>query len=154
MKYRITHDYGQMIRFKILNSGKPMTETRLQSEILRALGSHPDVRMFRNTVGQAWMGRATYSGSRVTIEFPKRVTFGLCPGSGDLIGFRSYEVRPEDVGRRLAVFTSVEVKTPRGATQDNQITWRDVLRERGGIAIIARSPDEAMHGVLDWRLGV
>ena len=115
-----------------------MSEIRIQSEILRALGSHPDVRMFRNTVGQGWVGRATHTGNRVIIEFPKRVTFGLCPGSGDLIGFRCYEVRPEDVGRRLAVFCSVEVKTPRGSTQDNQVTWRDVLIERGVIAIIAR----------------
>ena len=131
-----------------------MSETRIQSEILRALGSHPDIRAFRNTVGEGWVGRSTHNGSRVTIDFPKRVTFGLCPGSGDLIGFRSYEIRPEDVGKRIAVFTSVEVKTPRGTTQDNQITWRDVLRERGGIAIIARSPDEALHGVLDWKVGL
>ena len=132
-----------------------MSETRIQSEILRALGSHPDIRAFRNTVGEGWVGKvAKHSEGFVTLAFPKRVTFGLMPGSGDLIGFRSYEIRPEDVGKRIAVFVSCEVKTPRGSTQDNQITWRDVLRERGGIAIIARSPDEAMHGVLDWRVGL
>ena len=129
-----------------------MSETRIQSEILRALGSHPDIRAFRNTVGQGWVGKvARHAEGFVTLAFPKRVTFGLMPGSGDLIGFRSYHVQPDDVGRRIAVFTSVEVKTPRGSTQDNQITWRDILRERGGIAIIARSPEESLHGVLDWR---
>lgn len=80
-----------------------------------------------------------------------RVTFGLVPGSGDLIGFRSYTIRPEDVGKTVAVFTSVEVKRPsRAHTQANQIAWRECVRQRGGIAIISSCPDQALTEVVSW----
>jgi hypothetical protein len=40
------------------------------------------------------------------------VSFGLCKGSADLIGYRTITITPEMVGQQVAVFTSIEVKTP------------------------------------------
>lgn len=120
-----------------------MNESPVQSAILLALGSQRDIRMFRNLVGEGFVGIPPHK--------LQRVTFGLVPGSGDLIGYRSYTIRPEDVGRTIAVFTSVEVKRPRNShTQKNQLAWRDSVQSRGGIAIISKSPAEALHDVLSW----
>ena len=122
-----------------------MTESLLQSQILRALGSHPDIRAFRNLVGSGFVG--------VPPDRLRRVTFGLAPGSADLVGFRCYEIRPRDVGKRIAVFTSVEIKRPRKShTAQNQRDWQAAVIDRGGIAIIATNPTQALHGVLDWIL--
>jgi hypothetical protein len=49
------------------------------------------MRLWRNNIGLAF-----YQG--------KYVQYGLAPGSGDLIGFRSVTITPEMVGQRVAVF--------------------------------------------------
>ena len=58
------------------------------------------LRMFRNTVGAC----ATAAGGWIQ--------YGLSIGSSDLIGWRSVEVTPEMVGKRVAIFAAVEVKRP------------------------------------------
>lgn len=108
-----------------------MSEKAIQSRILLVLGSKPGIRIFRNTVG---VGR-TPDGSIVR--------FGLCPGSGDLIGWTETTVTPEMVGRKVAVFTSVEVKSDKGKLRHDQENWLKVIQVAGGFAIVARSPEEA-----------
>lgn len=61
------------------------------------------------------------------------IKFGLCVGSSDLVG-----IAPG--GRFLAV----EIKTPKGRATPEQLRFIDAVRKRGGIAGIARSPDEAL----------
>lgn len=106
-----------------------MTETSIQSRILRALGSRPDTRLFRNQVGVGWVGKP----DRLT-----RVSFGLHPGSSDLIGWRTITITPEMVGKRVAVFLGIEVKTDSGRLRPNQINWDQRLREAGGASVIVR----------------
>ena len=121
-----------------------MTESQVQAAILLALGGDPQVRMFRNLVGSGFVG--------VPPDGLRRVTFGLAVGSGDLIGLRSYTVTPEDVGKTVAVFSSVEVKRPRNSrTAANQKLWRDMVRGRGGIAVIAKSAESAVNEVMNWK---
>ena len=103
-------------------------ETTLQQQIRLALGTHPEARIFRNQVGSLPDPR---SG--------RLVTFGLAKGSADLIGWRTITVTPEMVGRRLAVFTSIEVKTPTGRLRPEQQAWLGVVRSAGGVAGVARS---------------
>ena len=69
--------------------------------------------------------------------------FGLHAGSADLIGWKTITITPHHVGREIAVFVSVEVKTPTGKVSPAQENWRLVVRQAGGIAVIARSPEEA-----------
>jgi hypothetical protein len=74
-------------------------------------------------------------------------TFGLCPGSADLIGWRAITVTPEHVGQTLAVFLSIEVKTDKGKPSTEQLRWQKVVQQHGGIAMIARSAEEAEAGL-------
>jgi len=109
-------------------------ETRLQQEIRLALGLRADLRLYRNQTGQ--------------LPDPKTgrpVQFGLARGSADLIGWRTVVVTPDMVGQRLAVFTSIEVKTPRGRLTPEQHNWLHAVRTAGGIAGVARSVADAIH---------
>jgi len=107
-------------------------ETTLQQKIRLALGTRTDLRLFRNQVGQLpdpCTGRP--------------VQFGLARGSADLIGWRTITVTPEMVGQRIAVFTSIEVKTPNGQVKPEQHAWQRTVSAAGGIAGIARSVQDA-----------
>jgi hypothetical protein len=107
-------------------------ETTLQQQIRLALGTRPDARLFRNSVGSL---ADPYTG--------RLVTFGLARGSADLIGWRTVVVTPDMVGQRLAVFTSIEIKTPTGRIAPAQQHWLGAVRSAGGIAGIARSVADA-----------
>lgn len=70
---------------------------------------------------------------------------GLCaPGSSDLIGWTTIIVTPDMVGRKLAIFTAVEVKTEDGVVDPDQYKFIDVVTEAGGFAGVARSPQDAL----------
>ena len=122
-----------------------MTESQIQAEILRALGSRPDVRLFRNTCGTGWSGQhVSGAGNVVTIGNARFIRYGLTPGSADLIGWQAVTVTPEMIGRKLAVFTSIEVKAhATGRLTPEQDNWRRVVSSAGGAAGVARSVAEA-----------
>lgn len=129
-----------------------MSESKIQSEMRLRLGSQADIRIFRNLVGEAWVGPSKREGNRVVIDFAKRVRFGLCPGSADLIGITSYRITPDDVGKIVGVFTSVEVKAAANSSiRDNQHPWRQMVDDRGGIALISHQPSEALYIVQKWK---
>jgi len=121
-----------------------MTESQTQAEILRALGSRPDVRLFRNSCGLGWSGQlVSRIGDRVTLANARPIRYGLTPGSADLIGWQRITVTPEMVGHKLAVFTSIEVKAAHGRLTPEQDNWRRVVQSAGGAAGVARSVAEA-----------
>ncbi len=108
-------------------------ETDLQQRIRLALGTRSDLRLFRNQVGQLPDPRTG-----------RPVQFGLARGSADLIGWRTITITPEMVGQQLAVFTSIEVKTPTGRIRPEQHAWLGAVRSAGGIAGVARSVADAV----------
>ena len=108
------------------------SETHLQQEIRLALGTKPDLRLYRNNCGSLPDPRTG-----------RLVTFGLARGSADLIGWRTITITPDMVGQQLAVFTSIEVKTPTGRIRQEQQAWLDTVQTAGGIAGIARSIRDA-----------
>ena len=72
------------------------------------------------------------------------IRYGLAnPGGADLIGWTSVEVTPDMVGRRLAVFTAVEVKTATGRPTLEQTRFIEAVKRAGGLATIARSEADA-----------
>jgi hypothetical protein len=72
------------------------------------------------------------------------VSFGLCKGSADLIGWTTRTITPEMVGQKIAVFTSIEVKSSSGRVKPEQQQWLNAVQAAGGIAGVARSVGEAM----------
>ena len=109
-----------------------------------ALGGRSDVRVFRNTVGAGWMGDAKrLGGGSVLIERARYVTFGLAPGSSDLIGWHSIIVTPEMVGQRVARFLAPELKTAHGPAREQQSKFIRAVNESGGAAGLVRSIPDA-----------
>lgn len=104
------------------------SETTLQNEIRLELGKRKNVRLFRNNVGQIG-----------------GLSFGLCVGSSDLIGFQSVTVTPEMVGQKIAVFTAIEVKTQKGKVSPAQAKFVEMVRKFGGIGAIVRSVDDVIE---------
>jgi hypothetical protein len=107
-----------------------MSEQAIQQQIRLELSRGP-VRLWRNNVG------------RLLDQNGRMVTFGLCPGSADLIGYSTVTITPDMVGQTVAVFTAVEVKAPRGRVRPEQAAWLEHVRAAGGRAGIARSVSEA-----------
>ena len=113
-----------------------MTEQRIQQEIRLAI-SHGDTKVFRNNTGT------------LRDQHGRPVQFGLCKGSADLIGWRTVTVTPEMVGTQVAVFLSIEVKTPTGRLRPEQQQWMDAVQAAGGIAGVARSVEDALRIVTE-----
>jgi hypothetical protein len=105
-------------------------ETIVQNEIRLAISS-PSVRMFRNNVGA------------FKNEAGRLVEYGLGKGSSDLVGFVVREITPEMVGKSIAVFAAIEVKTNSGRVSNTQKAFIDMVRNKGGLAGVARSIDDA-----------
>ena len=108
-------------------------ETELQNQI-RVAVSKGLQRLWRNNVGVA---HYRYRGKH------RKVRFGLCEGSSDLIGYKSMTVQPWMVGQKLAVFVALEVKTPLGQPTTAQTRFLDHVLEAGGIAGLVRSVEDA-----------
>ena len=113
-----------------------MSEQRIQQEIRLAV-SHGPVRLYRNNTGT------------LRDQHGRPVSFGLCKGSADLIGWTIRTITPEMVGSQVAVFTSIEVKSATGRLRPEQKQWLDVVQAAGGIAGVARSVDEALRITTD-----
>jgi len=91
-------------------------------------------RLWRNNTGQAWQGKPLWTGDLLILRGPRPINFGLCKGSSDLIGYTKVKVTEDMVGKEMAVFTAVEVKTARTKATNEQETFLKVIRDAGGLA--------------------
>ena len=108
------------------------SEQSIQQHI-RLTCSTGATRLFRNNTGT------------LRDQHGRPVSFGLAKGSADLIGWRTVTITPEMVGQQVAVFTSIEVKTPTGRVKPEQQQWLDAVQAAGGIAGVARSVEDALR---------
>jgi hypothetical protein len=111
------------------------SEHEIQQRIRLACG-RGTVRLWRNNTGA------------LVDQQGRFVRFGLCKGSSDLIGLRSLEITPELVGQRIAQFVALEIKTGSGTVSPEQQAFLHLVQERGGVAAVCRSVEEA-RTVLD-----
>lgn len=112
-------------------------------KLIQLAASKAGAKMFRNNTGVGWVGQVRrLSDGSIHILNPRPLEAGLCVGSSDLIGWQSVTITPEHLGKKLAVFTAIEVKAGTKPTPD-QLTFIENVRKGGGIAGIARSPEEA-----------
>lgn len=121
-----------------------MSEKTIQSQIMLA-ASQAGATVFRNNVGNGVLGQvAKQDGGQFHIVNGRRVQFGLCPGSSDLIGWRRVRITPDMVGGHVAVFLALEVKTATGKPTPEQVNFISAVRKAGGLAGVVRSVDEAL----------
>lgn len=93
-------------------------------------GLIPGVRLFRNNVGAA----KAQSG--------QWIKFGLHKGSSDFIGWRSVVITPDMIGKRIAQFIGVEIKTPTGRISPEQQGFLEEVNEWGGKAVVISNASE------------
>lgn len=131
-------------------------EGKFIAEVLQRHASRPDVRLFRNHVGDAWHGKllliAEYPmhyhllpGDAV-LRGARRIKAGLAPGSADLIGIRA-EQGAEACCEPFGRFVSIELKTPGVDEQKNQTAWGRMVTTLHGVHVLARTMDD-VDGVL------
>jgi hypothetical protein len=108
------------------------SEQQIQQHI-RIACSNGDTRLFRNNTGTLRDANG------------RPVQFGLCKGSADLIGWKRVTITPEMVGQQVAVFLSIEVKTPTGRLRPEQQQWLNAVQAAGGIAGVARNVEDAQR---------
>ena len=139
-----------------------MFESEIQDRARLAIGKLAGATLLRNNVGTGWQGdikqitgvsTVTLTKGTIVIKNPRPLHAGLSIGSGDLIGWRTITILPEHVGMKIAVFTSVEMKTPIGRARQNQKNWCRLVQEAGGIAGFARSPEDAIRIATSMDLG-
>lgn len=123
-----------------------MKESDIQNKIRLALSRHGSNVMFRNNVGQAWAGKAKrLPSSDVLIQDPYPITFGLCTGSSDLIGYTSVIITPDMVGKKVAIFTALEVKRPMSQPSPAQRQFIARVRQDGGRAGVCTNDHSAIQ---------
>ncbi len=104
-----------------------------ESDIMRLIqmkASALGARLFRNNVGALQNIQGMW------------VKFGLGVGTSDLIGWRTRVITTDMVGKSVAIFTAIEVKSQAGKLTAEQRDFLAAVRASGGIAIEARSVDD------------
>lgn len=135
-------------------------EHSLQNQIRNELAGQALI--FRANVGQAWTGSAKRLPSGAVlpayerlpngdllVHNPRPFSTGLPPGFSDLFGLVSVTITPDMVGQKLAVFTALEVKAPRGKPTENQTNFLQAVNDNGGRAGVVRTVEEAVRIALN-----
>jgi len=132
-----------------------MKENNILKLILLAISKHTRATLFRNNTGTGWVGKTKRAqGGGIYIESPRPLAAGLCLGSSDLIGYTEKEITPDMVGKKIAIFTAVEIKKDQWAkTSAEQIRFIENVQKAGGIAGLAKSPEEAVRLINFYRYG-
>lgn len=108
-----------------------MSESEIQDAVRLELGREPDLVLWRNNIGMAWMRNGT------------PVKFGVGgPGGADLIG----------VYRGL--FVAIELKTPIGRQSKEQRQYQQLVERKGGVYVVIRSVDDARSWLAEMRAKV
>jgi hypothetical protein len=122
-----------------------VSETQFRIDVFKEINSRPDTRLFRNNVGLGWVGELVNKTPQcVTLKNPRPVKFGLHVGSADLVGWKSVTITPDMVGKRVAVFLSVETKSLKGTKHIEQINWSEQVRRNGGLSGFAKTIPEVL----------
>ena len=114
-----------------------MKELNIQKTI--QLHAPSNVRLLRNNTGRAWQGIPFSHAGQQCLKQLRPINFGLSVGSSDLIGWTTIEITAEMVGRKLAIFTAIEVKTEKGRLTKAQQNFIEQVHNAGGIAGVCRS---------------
>lgn len=128
-----------------------MKEAPIQRQIMLAASALGTL-IFRNTVSGCVLGKfermrkdgpVMLKEGDYIVRQGRPAMCGLAEGSADLVGLRTVEITTDMIGKKVAQFVSIEVKSPAGPIKKNQQNWLRVMREKGACAGIVRSIVEA-----------
>lgn len=110
----------------------------------------PSVRLFRNNIGKVWTGAVVSMRDRhLILSNPRPFHAGLIKGSSDLIGWNTVTVSQEMVGKKVAIFTAVEIKTGSVKITPEQKVFIENVNRAGGIAGIVYDETQALNLIKD-----
>jgi hypothetical protein len=121
-----------------------MSEIHIQHDIMRALGTMPFCRIWRQNVGMGYsyhqvkqlIGMVSAVQLQSALSFARTmrpISYGV-PGMPDIGGVLID-------GRSLGI----EVKTATGRQSSEQIAYQKMMTKFGGLYIVARSADDALN---------
>lgn len=118
-----------------------MNETNIvRSGLLAA--SRLGARMFRQNVGQGWIGQSQKKPNGDVVIKQARPFHAGFEGLLDTSGFVSVVVTQDMVGQTIARYSEIEYKTETGRVSDIQRARIKLVRSFGGLAGVARSDDD------------
>lgn len=109
-----------------------MTEKDVERKIILE-ASQCGSTLFKNNVGEYITPYGYY------------VHYGLCKGSSDLIGWTPITITAGMVGKKVAIFTAVEVKKNKKGSYratDSQKNFINAVKSAGGFAGVADCTDD------------
>ncbi len=100
----------------------------------RLLKMDPAERLFRCNAGQAWTGRLLEAKGKIT-KLLNASRIKLLPnGTPDYCGWKSIEITPDMVGKKVAVFLAEEHKaTKTDRMREDRVKAKKVISSMGGI---------------------
>lgn len=131
-------------------------EDVVQSRTMIRFGADPDLRLWRQNTGKAWLpmtseGRAALGNLVALMSGHFRpVQFGT-PGQADVGGIltigngRTYQ----PIGRAVGI----EFKSDTGKLRPEQGAWRDMFVSRGGLYVLAREEEDVAKALDAARRG-
>ena len=127
-----------------------MAEKQILNETLKE-ASKKGWRLFRNNTAKAWAGKIFRSPMPMSVRIDPTdvvvrnaypIDAGLCKGSSDLIGWKTITITPDMIGKKIAVFTAIEVKYGLTKTTEEQQNFIDQVKLAGGEAKIIYGANE------------
>jgi len=116
-------------------------------------------RLFRCNSGTGWIGNSVRIDKSRTVRVhpgdviikQARIFHGAIKGTPDLIGFTQVYIKPEMVGRIMAIYTGVEVKTPKLRPTKEQLNFIAMVKEFGGIGLVAKKFDDVLEAIESFK---
>jgi ribosomal protein S19 len=106
-----------------------MTERNIQNAIVMK-----HALMFRNNNGMGYVGGREIKGYKgFFVVNPRKIKYGLFPGSSDMIGLVPIIITQEMVGKQIAQFASIEIKTEHDKLSEKQLRWNRMVLRTGGL---------------------
>lgn len=118
------------------------SEKKIQNQSLLAFGMRQDVLLMRHHVGVFR-----------SMDDPTRIIKVGTPGEADTVGVFSLTITPEMVGKTIGVAIAPEFKAAKGRQSDVQKLWQSAFEKRGGIYVVARSPEDINEAIEKTRAG-
>ena len=112
----------------------------IRSQILAEANKNPDIKLWPNPVGLGFTGEKVREyklgiDNYIVLKNPRRVKYGLAPGSADCIGFKIERIG----GIKIPRFLSIEIKSRDDVLRTKQSNFRKMILRLGRIAGLARS---------------